>query len=97
MKMIKKVWVYILLAALIIAALLSPFGSSLPDGLERVSQKLNIEEKADQGIISSPFSDYRISFIQNDYFSTAFAGILGTLAVFAFSYGIGRMIIQVKK
>ncbi|MGB9839995.1 PDGLE domain-containing protein [Thermovenabulum sp.] len=98
MKIIKKVWVYILFAALVIAALLSPFASSLPDGLERVSSNLNFEEKAVQGLIPSPFSEYRVSFIQNDYISTAFAGTLGTLAVFALSYAIGRMIlIQIKK
>ncbi|MGB9814026.1 MAG: PDGLE domain-containing protein [Thermovenabulum sp.] len=85
-------WVYILIASLIVAALLSPFASSFPDGLERVSQDLGIEEKGVNEFFTTPFSDYRVSYIKNDFFSTAISGIIGTITVFALSYGLGHII-----
>jgi hypothetical protein len=82
-----------LLIPLLLAALLAPFASSLPDGLEWVSQKLGFEHKAvSQPIVSSPFPDYRIPGMSESPLSTALAGILGTLICFALSFSLYLLI-----
>lgn len=79
----------LLLVSILLAALLAPFASSLPDGLEWVSQKLGFEHKAvDQPIVPSPFPDYQIPGISNGAFSTALAGSLGVLICFLLSFSL---------
>lgn len=80
-------------AAVIIAALLSPFASSWPDGLEKVAEKLGFIEKAEvEPAIHSPLPDYGVPGMSNEKISTAVAGILGTLAVFGITFGTASII-----
>jgi len=86
--------------ALGIAALLSPFASKDPDGLDRVSQDLKFAEKA----IAEPatkqlpffqiFEEYSIKAVPNEKVSTALAGITGTLVVFGLAWGIGKLVVR---
>ena len=83
-----KRFIPLLLFPLLLAALLAPFASSLPDGLEWVSQKLEFEHKAvSPPIVSSPFPEYRIPGMSDSPFSTALAGVLGTLICFVLPFG----------
>ncbi len=68
----------------IVAAILSPFASNFPDGLEYVSQKLNFTGYAGNNL-GTLFHNYQISFIKNEGFSTLCAGLVGIAIVFIMS------------
>lgn len=75
------------------AALLSPFASPWPDGLEKVAGKLGFLSKGEGAeLFRSPLSDYAIPGIKNEAVSTALAGLVGTLVVFGATYGVARLI-----
>ena len=71
--------------SLLIAAFLSPFASTFPDGLEKVAERLGFAEKA-AGTINSKFfiiKDYSISFTDNKFWKGALAGLFGVFIVLA--------------
>ncbi len=70
-----------LLISLGLAAVVSPFASSLPDGLEWVAGKLGFLERESQ-IVKAPLPNYEMPVVKNTRFSTALAGVAGTLIVF---------------
>ncbi len=70
-----------LLISLGLAAIISPFASSLPDGLEWVAGKLGFIERERQ-LVKAPLPNYEMPVVKNTRFSTALAGIAGTLIVF---------------
>ncbi len=83
----------ILLLALIIAAFLSPFASSSPDGLERVAEDLGFIEKGSQfPVMNSPIPDYIFPWIRNEGVATALAGVTGTLITFGVMFIIAKMV-----
>jgi cobalt/nickel transport protein len=84
-------WIWIGLAvSLAIGALLSLAASPHPDGLERVAQDKGFLGKAVQTpVLASPLPDYLFPGIADSRLSAGLAGFLGTLALFALSYGIG--------
>ncbi|AVX19410.1 cobalt/nickel transport protein [Carboxydocella sporoproducens DSM 16521] len=82
--------------ALAIAAFLSPFASSSPDGLERVAEDHGFLEKG-TSLFSSPIPDYLFPGIQNEKIATAVAGIVGTCLVFIFMYAVGKLLIGGKE
>lgn len=80
-----------MLVALIIAAVLSPFASSSPDGLERVAEDLGFLHKGEgEPVFKSPIPDYAMPGIGNETGATAAAGIIGTLATFLIMYGLAK-------
>lgn len=84
----KKAYREPLVAAAVIALILSPFASSYPDGLEWVAQKYGFLHES-MPLFVSPLPDYSIPFISNEILSTSFAGITGTLIVFIAAYAMG--------
>ncbi|MFZ5651029.1 MAG: PDGLE domain-containing protein [Bacillota bacterium] len=83
----------VLLLALIVAAFLSPFASSSPDGLERVAEDLGFLEKGEgDPIMKSPIPDYVFPGIENESAATAAAGVTGTLLTFGVMYGLAKSI-----
>ncbi|MCL5057698.1 MAG: PDGLE domain-containing protein [Actinobacteria bacterium] len=87
----KKIY-KVLLLALIVAAILSPFASSSPDGLERVAEDLGFLEKGEgEPIIASPVPDYVFPGIENESIATAIAGVMGTLTTFGVMYGLAKV------
>ncbi len=76
-------------------ALLLPFASTNPDGLERVAVNLGFYEKA-TNIFEAPITDYSISLLSTSaYLATLIAGAIGTISVFAVAYaGFGFMKIR---
>ena len=89
-----------LAVALSIAALLSPFASKNPDGLDRVSKDLKFDEKATAESLAKrlPFSqifeEYSFKAIPDEKVSTALAGVTGTLLVFGLAWGVGKLAIR---
>lgn len=87
-------WTFIIVglaAALLLAALVAPFASTSPDGLERVAKDRGFEEKMEGGAAWShaPMADYAAPGVQSPGLSTAAAGVIGTLLVFGFALGVG--------
>jgi cobalt/nickel transport protein len=94
----KKPLLIFFLAALVVAAFLSPFASSNPDGLDRVSQDLGFEERSEG---KEPFEalipDYKFPGIGNESVATSLAGVLGTLITFGVAYGVGKAVAKRNK
>jgi cobalt/nickel transport protein len=91
-----KIIVSGMVLAIGIALFVSPWASSLPDGLERVAEDLGLIKKAEgPGVASwgkSPIPDYKVPGIQNEQWATGLAGLLGTIAIAAAGWGIARLL-----
>ena len=81
-----------LLAALIIACVLSLWASHLPDGLTYVAGISGIAGEADPSVTNaSPLAHYAASFIDNSWLSLAVAGAAGCIVTFGFAWVVGRL------
>jgi len=65
-------------------AVLAPFASSYPDGLEKVAENLKIE--APEPFWEGLMPDYTLPMVENPYLSTLLAGIFGFFLVLATSF-----------
>ncbi|ADG82090.1 PDGLE domain-containing protein [Thermincola potens] len=89
--MSKKI-IIALLFALAVAAFLSPFASSHPDGLERVAEDKGFLHKAEgKEVIQSPMPDYTVPWIRNEKISGSAAGVIGTILTFGLMYGVAKL------
>ncbi len=70
------------LGAVLLAVVLAPFASGLPDGLEFVADKFQFLHDS-MPLFVSPLADYSVPQIQSPKFATAAAGMIGTVASFA--------------
>lgn len=86
----RAVLVYGAAAAVGMAVLLSPFASSMPDGLERVVGWLGIAPRGEAVIVPSPLPDYAIPGVRSAAVGTAIAGLIGIVLAFALSWGLAR-------
>lgn len=85
--------------ALLIAIFLSPFASSDPDGLNRVSEDLNF---ADQEVEEPPAKKLPFAAVFDGYalkgvpegVATPLAGLVGTLAAFGLAWGFGKLVVR---
>ena len=71
-------------------AILLPFASSNPDGLEKVTESLGIGEQ--KTVWEGFMADYSIAFISDSYVSTLLAGIFGTIIVLVAGLVMGKAI-----
>ncbi len=86
-----KWWHWALVVCLVVAAILSPFASPWPDGLERVAERLGFAARAEgPATVSAPIPDYVFPGIASEGLATAIAGLIGALLVFALLYGLGK-------
>lgn len=85
--------------ALLIAVFLSPFASSSPDGLDRVSQDLKFDQKAAQIAparklpFAQIFDEYALKGVP-EAVATPLAGLVGTLVTFGLAWGIGKLVVR---
>lgn len=85
--------------ALLIAVFISPFASSDPDGLDRVSQDLEFEDRAIEDAPAKKlpfynvFEEYAVRGVPEQV-ATPLAGLIGTLATFGLAWGIGKVVIR---
>ena len=85
----KKEYIAGLFIALFLAAVLSPFASPWPDGLEKVAEDKGFIEKGEvKPTVTSPMPDYAIPGVKNEALATSAAGIIGTLIVFLAGCGL---------
>lgn len=76
-----------LLAAFLFAAILSPFASPWPDGLEWVAEKLEFLHESAPAFVA-PIPDYAFPGIAHEGFATAAAGVIGVAATFAMALAL---------
>jgi cobalt/nickel transport system permease protein len=82
---------YGLLVSAGMALFIAPFSSSLPDGLERVAERLGFEQQAVQNsFIPSPFPDYTIPGLPSAAASTVLTGLIGLFVAFGLAYLLAR-------
>lgn len=85
--------------ALLIAVFLSPFASSNPDGLDRVSQDLKFDHKAAEDAparklpFAQIFDEYALKGVPETV-ATPLAGLVGTLITFGLAWGIGKLAVR---
>ncbi|MGQ9530094.1 MAG: PDGLE domain-containing protein [Candidatus Bathycorpusculaceae bacterium] len=79
-----------LIIILVGLAILIPFASEFPDGLEKVAETLGIEESASpwEGLMP----DYKLPTITEPYISTLAAGVFGVFLVFCTAFMLGMAI-----
>ena len=84
--------------SVLIAFFLSPLASSLPDGLEKVIQKLVPAARVNEPESSpaAPLPDYGFPGLKNDRLSTGLAGVIGTLLVFVAVFFLGKLLARKK-
>jgi len=90
-KLLKNKAAAVIILALAVAALLSPWASPNPDGLEKTAEDLGFAEAAVE-VLGAPIPDYVFPGIENERVSAAAAGITGTLLTFAAAVGIGKLV-----
>ena len=78
-----------LVAAGIIAVMVSPFASGLPDGLEWVAAKYQLFHDASPALVS-PLPDYTIPFISSEMLTTGIAGLVGVILTFLVAQTVAR-------
>lgn len=91
----KKEIAFGLLIAFICAGIISLFASESPDGLERVAEDKGFLEKGEgEPVLKSPIPDYVMPGLSNEKLATSIAGLLGTVVVFAVTYGLALLLKQ---
>lgn len=79
--------------AVVVAALLSPFASSAPDGLERVAIDLGFAtQEGEHPLAESPLADYEVAGEESGV-ATAAAGVAGVVVTF----GVGAAVLAVRR
>lgn len=86
-------------AALAIAVFLSPFASSDPDGLDRVSQDYGFDKQAQADTPAKKlpfhgiFEEYALRGVP-EAVATPLAGLIGTLTAFGLAWGAGKLLVK---
>ena len=89
----KKEVIIGLLAALFLAFVISPFASSMPDGLEKAAQDKGFLERGEaKPVFTSPIPDYSWPGVKSERMATSMAGVAGTLMVFGAGYGLAALL-----
>jgi cobalt/nickel transport system permease protein len=86
-----------LAVALAIAVFLAPFASQAPDGLEFVGEKLGLSAASSPAPpLPAPIPEYQLHLpgLRHVKLATAAAGVVGTLVVFGFAWGMARVLTQ---
>lgn len=85
----KNDWKKVFITSLFVGGFLSLSASSFPDGLEKVA--------GDQGFLATArqysgalMSDYVFPGVRNQNLATSLAGMVGTVIVCVFLFGIGK-------
>lgn len=81
-----------LAAAVGLAALIGPFASSLPDGLEKVAETLGFAAAAAPPPIPGLLSDRAAGWLKSSVVRVGVVGALGTLLAFGFSVFVARLL-----
>jgi len=87
----RELVIYGLFVSAGLAVFVAPFASPWPDGLEKVAGFLGFESLAyGNPAFPGPLADYKVPGLKLDGFSTALAGLAGTVAAFILSIVLAR-------
>ncbi|HQR80813.1 MAG TPA: PDGLE domain-containing protein [Actinomycetota bacterium] len=79
--------------ALLLAAVVSYYASSQPDGLNKVAEDHGIAtQEQDSATAGSPLADYAVSGMGNERLSTAAAGVVGVAVTAAVGFGVFQLL-----
>ena len=87
----KAKWWIVGLAIALLLAVLSPIASKFPDGLDRFAEDHNFVDRAGAPAFTV-MPDYSFPGIDNDSAATIVAGVLGTLILFGFVFGLATIL-----
>ena len=88
-----KFYLIFFAAALVLAAVVSFYASSHPDGLEKVAGDIGFIETAKENTNSEGIlADYGVKGVENQRLSTGAAGVIGVIATGAISTGLFKLI-----
>ena len=90
-----KGYVKALILILLCLAVLIPFASSEPDGLEKVAVTLGVEESESTSTGLMP--NYSVPAVKNAYSSTLMAGVIGVFLILGTSMLLGKIITKSDK
>lgn len=77
------------LVAVVLAAVVSFYASSAPDGLNKVAEDHGIAGvEQDSAAAGSPLADYSVNGLSNDRLSNATAGLVGLAVTAAAGFGL---------
>ncbi len=83
-----------LVVAIGLALFVGPVASPLPDGLEKVADKLGFASAATESSpIVAPLHDYALPGVGSPAFAVALGGAIGTVVVFVFSVLLARALV----
>lgn len=71
-------------------AVLIPFASTFPDGLETVAEHFEVEEP--EPVWTGLMPDYALPLIGNPYVATLASGVIGVFLILAVSWTLGRTV-----
>ena len=81
------------IVSLFLAAFLSFYASSNPDGLEKVGESIGfIETAKDSAVADSPLANYGVEGVEDARISGALAGVIGLAVTAAVSYGVFALV-----
>lgn len=83
-------WLWVLAGCVLVAGLLSPFASSLPDGLENTMERMNLS--GSEGEPNAPLPDYETPGLASQRTSVFVASAVGIVVVFAATYLVGKVL-----
>jgi hypothetical protein len=87
----KSKWWLIGLAIALLLAVLSPIASKFPDGLDRFAEDHKFVDKASEPAFTV-IPDYSFPGVDNEATATIIAGVLGTLLLFGFVFGLASLL-----
>ncbi|MCX5801461.1 MAG: PDGLE domain-containing protein [Candidatus Eisenbacteria bacterium] len=87
----RKVLVLSFVVSLVLAGLVSPYASRLPDGLERIAGDLGFIDR-ERALLRSPAPDYSWQGLLLGKLPASLAGIAGAALVFAAAALLGKVL-----
>ena len=85
----KRLLIFGGVVAVALAAVVSFYASSQPDGLEKVAGDYGILDNGrDSATATSPLADYSLSGVSNERLGGAAAGLVGVAATAAVGFGL---------
>ncbi len=89
----RRTWIIVtLVAALVVAGVVSFWACAAPDGLEKTSGAVGLLPPEDSPTLPAPLKDYRVAGLSNEFLSNGLAGLAGTLLVLVLVFSAGRLL-----
>jgi hypothetical protein len=83
-------WLWGLAGCVLVAGLIAPFASSLPDGLESTMERMSLS--GPEAEPNAPLPDYETPGLHSERASMFLAAAVGIVVVFAATYLAGRLL-----